>query len=105
SRLSGLTDRLDVFEGAVNQRLGDMDQRMDRMGAMSAAQLNMAMNAAGGLAGEGRVAVGVGFQNGEEAMSVGYSRMMSNRVSFSVGGAFGGGGESSGGVGFGFKLF
>jgi len=104
-RFDGLSNRLDAFEAAVDDRFGVMDQRMDRMGAMSAAQLNMAINAAGALPGEGRVAVGLGFQNGEEALAVGYGRMMSNRVSFSVGGTFGRGGERSGGVGVGFRLF
>jgi len=67
--------------------------------------LNMAMNAAGSLPGRGRLAVGLGFQNGEEALSVGYGRRLANGVSISVGGAFGRGGEQSGGVGIGFDIF
>lgn len=89
----------------VDARLDGQERRIDRLGAMSSAQLNMAMNAAGASPGRGRVAVGLGFQNGEEALSVGYGRRLANGVSVSVGGAFGRGGERSGGVGFGFELF
>lgn len=104
-RFDALDSRLNAFEASVDDRFGAMDRRMDRLGAMSAAQLNMAINAAGALPGRGRLAVGLGFQNGEEALSVGYGRRLANRVSLSVGGSFGGGGERSAGVGVGFDLF
>lgn len=90
---------------AIGQRLDGQESRIDRMGAMSSAQLNMAMNVAGSLAGRGRLGVGIGFQNGEEALSVGYGRRLGNGVSISVGGAFGRHGEQSGGVGIGFDIF
>ncbi|MCY1459693.1 hypothetical protein D9M71_771860 [compost metagenome] len=73
------------------------------MGAMTSAMTNMAMNAAGGQSANGRVAVGVGFQGGEKALSVGYGRRLGSRGSFSLGGAFGGG-EKSAGMGFGMDL-
>lgn len=99
-----LDGRLAALESGLDRRFQDQDSRIDRLGAMSSAQLNMAMNAVGA-PGEGRVAVGLGFQNGEEALSVGYGRRFRNGVSVSVGGAFGRDGERSGGVGMGFKLF
>src|SRR3546814_11723347 len=67
---------------------------------MSGAYAGMAMNTAG-LAGANRIGVGVGGQNGESALAVGYQRAIGNRASISIGAAFGGG-ESSvlGGAGF-----
>lgn len=81
----------------------DQGKRIDRNGAMSAAMLNMAINASGGSSERGRLAVGAGFQGGEEAVSVGYGRRLGRRGSFSLGGAFSGS-ESSAGVGFGLEL-
>ncbi|WP_354088245.1 YadA C-terminal domain-containing protein [Brevundimonas faecalis] len=100
-KLAAFDDRLT----GVASRLDGQDRRIDRLGAMSSAQLNMAMNAAAAMPGRGRLAVGLGFQNGEEALSVGYGRRFGNGVSISVGGAFGRNNESSGGVGIGFDLF
>lgn len=76
------------------------DRRIDRQGAISSAMLNMAINAAGS---RSRVAVGAGFQNVEQALSVGYGRRIGERGSFSVGGAFSGS-ERSAGIGAGFDL-
>ena len=50
--------------------------------------MNMAINAAGGRSPRGRVGVGAGWQNGESALSVGYSKQIGERASFSIGGAF-----------------
>jgi autotransporter adhesin len=62
--------------------------------------LNMATSAAG-IHTENRVGVGVGFQGGENALSVGYQRALSERATITVGGAFSGD-ERSVGVGAGF---
>ncbi|MFH7391200.1 YadA-like family protein, partial [Pseudomonas syringae group genomosp. 7] len=79
------------------------DQRIDRMGAMSSAMLNMAINAAGSQSPRGRIAVGAGFQGGEQALSIGYGKRIGERASFSLGGAFSNG-ERSAGMGFGVDL-
>lgn len=91
---------LDTFRTDVDRRLQQQDRRIDKLAAMSGAYAGMAMNTAG-LAGANRVGVGVGTQNGESAMAVGYQRAIGNRASVSLGAAFGGG-ESSvmGGAGF-----
>jgi hypothetical protein len=83
--------------------LNQQDKRIDRMGAMSSAMMNMAMNAAGGRSERGRVAVGAGWQNGESALSVGYAKQIGERASFSIGGAFSSD-DSSAGIGFGLDL-
>ncbi|MFZ7096420.1 YadA-like family protein [Luteimonas dalianensis] len=93
-------DNFDSFRGDVERRFHDVDRRMDRQGAMSAAMLNMATSAAG-LRTQNRVGVGVGFQGGESALSIGYQRAISERATVTFGGAFSGD-ESSVGVGAGF---
>jgi autotransporter adhesin len=91
---------LDTFREDVDQRFREQDRRIDKLAAMSGAYAGMAMNTAG-LAGANRIGVGVGGQNGESALAVGYQRAIGNRASVSIGAAFGGG-ESSvmGGAGF-----
>lgn len=104
-RVSSLDGRLSAIETTMHRGFAEMDSRLDRLGAMSSAQLNMAINAAGAAPGRGRLAVGLGFQNGEDAVSVGYGRRFRNGASVSVGGAFGRAGERTGGIGFGIDLF
>ena len=87
----------------MDYRLHRQDKRIDRMGAMSSAMMNMSMNAAGTRSPRGRVAVGAGWQNGENALSVGYARQLGTRASFSLGGAFSGD-DRSAGIGFGVDL-
>jgi hypothetical protein len=87
----------------MEHRLGKQDERIDRQGAMSAAMMNMAINAAGSRSPRGRVSVGAGWQNGENALSVGYGKQVGERMSFSIGGAFSSD-DSSAGVGFGIDL-
>jgi trimeric autotransporter adhesin len=65
--------------------------------------LNMAINAAGTQSPRGRIAMGLGFQGGERALSVGYGRRVGKTGSFSLGGAFSGS-EKSVGAGFGVDL-
>jgi hypothetical protein len=83
--------------------LSKQDERIDRMGAMNSAMMNMAINAGGSRSPRGRMAVGAGWQNGESALSVGYSKQIGDRASFSIGGAFSND-ESSAGIGFGLDL-
>ena len=102
-QVKALEDDFNAFRGDVDRRFSEQDRRLDRMGAMSSAMLNMAINAAGSRSPRGRVAVGAGWQNGENALSVGYSKPIGERASFSIGGAFSGD-EKSAGVGFGIDL-
>jgi hypothetical protein len=70
---------------------------------MNAAMMNMAINAANSRSEHGRIGVGAGWQNGESALSVGYSKQIGERASFSLGGAFSSD-DTSAGVGFGIDL-
>jgi hypothetical protein len=95
-----LDDDFQNFRTETERRFLDQDRRIDRQGAMSSAMLNMATSAAG-IRTENRVGVGVGFQGGERALSVGYQRALSDRATITIGGAFSGD-EKSVGVGAGF---
>jgi autotransporter adhesin len=103
SKFTALDDQFQQLSDNLGNRLNQQDKRIDRMGAMSSAMMNMAMNAAGGRSERGRVAVGAGWQNGESALSVGYAKQIGDRASFSIGGAFSSD-DSSAGIGFGFDL-
>ena len=103
NRLQALDDRFAEVNRELDHRLGLQDRRIDRQGAMSAAMLNMAINAAGSRSPRGRIAVGAGFQNSQKALSVGYGKQISERASFSLGGAFSGD-DRSAGIGFGVDL-
>jgi len=100
SRIKSVADSFDVFKGDVDGKLRNMDRRIDQQGAMSAAMLNMATSAAG-VRTQNRVGVGVGFQGGESALSLGYQRAVSDRATVTFGGAFSSD-DSSVGVGAGF---
>lgn len=103
ARFTTLNDSFVNLRGDVERRFAQQDRRFDRMGAMSAAMLNMATNAAGSRSPRGRMAVGAGWQNGESAMSIGYAKSISERASISIGGAFSSD-DKAAGVGFGFDL-
>jgi len=70
---------------------------------MNAAMMNMAINAANARSENGRLGVGAGYQGGEGALSVGYSKQIGDHASFSLGGAFSSD-DSSAGIGFGIDL-
>nr|WP_202839732.1 YadA-like family protein [Luteimonas saliphila] len=103
SRFAAWDAQLDSIQRGIDDRFQRQDRRIDRQGAMGSAMLNMAINAAGSQSPRGRIAVGAGFQGGEQALSVGYGRKVGERASFSLGGAFSGG-EKSAGIGFGLDL-
>src|SRR3546814_13118745 len=75
------------LQGEIDHRLAEQDRRIDKQGAMSAAMLNMATSAAG-IRTQNRVGVGVGYQSGESALSIGYQRAISDRAVITIGGAF-----------------
>lgn len=97
-RVQALSDQFVDFD----DRLDKQDVRIDRVGAMSSAMMSMSINAAQSRSERGRLAAGVGWQNGENAMSVGYARSI-GRMSLSIGGAFSSD-DRSAGVGFGIDL-
>lgn len=100
SRMTAFDDRFDALRKDVDQRLGDMDERIDRIGAMGGAMSAAAMNTAG-LDGANRVGIGVGAQGGEAALAVGYQRLVHSRMSVSLSAGFSGGDNSvAAGTGF-----
>src|SRR5690606_36105509 len=72
--LNGRMDALEDSFADLDGRLHRQDRRIDRQGAMGAAMLNMAINAAGSNSPRGRIAVGAGFNGGEQALSIGYGK-------------------------------
>jgi autotransporter adhesin len=99
-QFKALDDDFQNFRTETERRFMDQDRRIDRQGAMSSAMLNMATSTAG-IRTDNRVGVGIGFQGGEKALSVGYQRALSDRATITIGGAFSGD-EKSVGVGAGF---
>ncbi|HRO27787.1 MAG TPA: YadA-like family protein, partial [Luteimonas sp.] len=99
-KFAAWNDSFSAYQSQLEQRFTDQDRRIDRQGAMGAAMLNMATSAAG-IRTDNRVGVGVGFQGGQSALSVGYQRALSDRATLTIGGAFSGD-EKSVGVGAGF---
>jgi len=100
SKFGSLNDSFSGLRNDMDNRLRNVDRRIDRQGAMNAAMMNMATSAAG-IHTQNRVGVGVGYQSGESALSVGYQRALSERATLTIGGAFSSD-DSSVGVGAGF---
>jgi len=101
-RFNAWSDSFAAYQTELERRFTDQDRRIDRQGAMGAAMLNMATSAAG-IRTQNRVGVGIGFQGGESALSVGYQRAISERATLTIGGAFSGDEKSVGlGAGFGW---
>src|SRR3546814_9695293 len=63
----------------VEDRFYRTDDRISRQGAMTAASMQMAM-AGAGAGSNGRLAAGVGSQDGRAALSVGYAKALNDRV-------------------------
>ncbi|MGH8028030.1 MAG: YadA-like family protein, partial [Pseudoxanthomonas sp.] len=100
AKFAAWDDNLVDFKNEVNRSLDKLDRRIDRQGAMSAAMLNMSTSVAG-IRTQNRMGVGVGFQGGETAVSLGYQRAISDRATVTIGGAFSSD-DTSVGVGAGF---
>ena len=99
-KFAAWSDSFTQFRDGVEQRFARMDERLDRMGAMSGAMGAAAINTAG-LPGRNRVGVGVGTQGGRHALAVGYQRLVTPNASVSLSGAFSGSDRSvSAGAGF-----
>ena len=102
-RFNAIEDDFNTFRNDVDRRFNQQDERIDQVGAMSSAMVQMTANAANGNSPRGRIAVGAGFLGGEQAISIGYGKKIGDRASFTLGGAFSGD-ESSAGIGFGLDL-
>lgn len=103
ARFNALASELSSFQSDVWQRLDRTDSRIDRTGAMTAAMAQVTANAAGGRSDRGRIAVGIGTQNGHGAMAIGYGRRVGERGSMTLSAAFSGS-DTSAGVGLGLDL-
>lgn len=102
ARVNALSDRFNALNLEMDDRFHRQDERIDRQGAMGAAMTNMAVSAAG-IRTPNRMGIGVGFQGGESALSVGYQRAISDRATLTVGGAFSSDDSAIGlGAGFGW---
>ncbi|MCU4357172.1 ESPR-type extended signal peptide-containing protein [Acinetobacter ursingii] len=101
TRFAGLESTFKDYSLQTERRFQEVDKRFDRQGAMSAAMMNMATSTAG-LRGQNRIEVGAGLQGAEQAVAVGYQRMINENTSLSISGALSKE-ESSGGVGVGFS--
>ena len=99
-RVNALNSAFNDYRMETEQRFQKVDERFNRQGAMTAAMMNMASSAAS-VRGQNRVGVGAGFQGQEQAVSIGYQRIINENTSLTIGGAFTKE-ESSGGVGVGF---
>jgi trimeric autotransporter adhesin len=79
-------DAVNGVQDWANQKFTQMDRRINSMGAMSAAYGQMAFSAQG-IDKPSRIGVGVGMQNGQSAIAVGYSRQIKPNLNVSFGGA------------------
>jgi hypothetical protein len=91
-------DAIGDVKNWADQRFKKLDRRIDRMGAMTAAYGQMAFSAAG-VESPNRVGVGIGTQNGQAALAVGYSHQLSKNLNLSFGAAAASGGDVSVGGG------
>ena len=103
SKFAAWNDSFTQMQQQLDRRFATTDRRIDRIGAMGTAMTQMAVNAAIGNSAAGRVAIGIGGQGSQGAVSVGYGKRIGDRASFSFGASYSGG-ESSAGAGFGFDL-
>ena len=88
-------DAVNGVKDWANQKFHQVDRRINRMGAMSAAYGQMAFSAQG-LETKNRLGVGVGTQGGQSAIAVGYSRQLKPNMNLSFGGSASAGDVSMG---------
>jgi hypothetical protein len=100
SEFAAWNDGFSRYRQQVNKRFAQTDKCISQIDAIGNATPQMPVNAANNNGPNGRVAIGVGVQGGQCAVSVGYGTRIGNRASISVGASLSGG-ESSAGAGFG----
>ncbi|KQZ77672.1 hypothetical protein ASD55_07335 [Rhodanobacter sp. Root561] len=103
SRFATWNDSFTQYQQQVGRRFAQTDKRISQVGAMGTAMTQMAVNASNGSGPNGRIAIGMGAQGGQGAVSIGYGKRVGDHGSFSLGASFSRG-ESSAGAGFGFDL-
>ena len=103
AKFAAWNDTFTQYQQQVDKRFAQTDRRIDQIGAMGSAMTQMSVNAANGNGAKGRVAIGIGTQGSQGAVSIGYGKRLGDRGSFSLGASFASG-ESSAGAGFGFDL-
>ena len=87
--------------GNVQNQVNQIDTKVNRVGAMSAAMSTM-MASAAGLQTDNRMAIGTGVYRGQAALAIGYQRKIGSRATVTIGGSTAGGSEYNVGVGAGF---
>lgn len=96
-RWTDVNNRIDRVEKHI-------DDRMNAMGAKSAAMAMMASASSGLEVGAAEMGAGVGFQSNKSALAIGYRIRVTERTTFSAGFAMGAGSPVSGGVGVAIQL-
>jgi autotransporter adhesin len=80
----------DQLRADMNQRFGQQDVRIARVGAINTA-MSQAAGVGSGLIGENRLSVGTGMMGGQSAVALNYQRAFAGgRSAVSAGGALGG---------------
>lgn len=87
--------------GSLQNQVGQLDSRINRIGAMNSAMSTM-MASAAGLQTDNRMAIGSGLYRGQTALAIGYQRKVGSRATVTVGGSTAGGSEYNIGVGAGY---
>lgn len=95
--ITALQDDFDSFRGDVDRQFGEQGRQINTVGALSAALAMAAPDAR--VKGANQFSMGVGHYRDRQAVSVGYSRLMSPRASVRIGAAFADG-DNAAGVGF-----
>jgi len=93
------TNAVNTLETEVNHEFAVQDKRISRIGSMGTAMSMMTASAAG-IQSPNRLAVGYGHQGGENAVSIGYQRLVKSNTTITIGGAFSNG-ENTFGAGLG----
>ena len=103
SKVAAWNDTFTKYQQAVDQRFIATDRRISQIGAMSNAMSQMTANAVPTREGKGRIAIGVGVQSGDKAVSIGFGKRLPGGASFTFG-ASASRNEISAGAGLGFDL-
>ena len=94
-------DSMQQSISSLQNQVGQLDSRINRVGAMNAAMSTMVASAAG-LQTDNRMAIGTGLYRGQTALAIGYQRKVGSRATVTIGGSTAGGSEYNVGVGAGY---
>jgi len=93
------TNAVGTLNDEVQNEFAAQSKTISRIGAMGSAMSMMTASAAG-IQSPNRLAVGYGHQGGEDAVSIGYQRLIKANTTLTIGGSFSNG-ESTWGAGLG----